>query len=162
MAQRNVHQGDARSLPSTRGSTLYSRDADVQGGWRPPRVYARTEQGECACDNAEPAPRDQTRPTTILPPDPTAPRDWQPLARVTVGNLFRVNVDRLGAFDDEIGRQSERDLALLRQRHFDRRAEDTYALMCNGGFPPTENVNVLIPPWDQVHIQDPRDQGPPT
>ena len=53
-------------------------------------------------------------------------------------------------------------MAQLRQSHFDHQSEDIYTLMNNGGFLPTEDVNDLMPPWNQVKISCPSDPGPPT
>ena len=80
---------------------------------------------------------------------------------MTVGNVPRVDITRLGAFDADIRHQAEREMAQMHQRHLDNVSEDAYTLMHNGGFLPTEDVHDIIPPWKEVNIMDPNYPGPP-
>ena len=112
------------------------------------RVDVAAGQEEYKRNCVEAAPKETAQPTSTPGPRTT----WTRPREFTVGGLYRVDASNLDAFDEEIKRQAERDIARLRQRHVDNRAEDVYTLLYNGGFLPTERVDDLIPQWSKVRM----------
>ena len=124
-----------------------------------PCVDVTAGQEEYKCDFLEAVAKETVQATAAMAPNPRA--TWTRPDEIAAGGAPRIDATRIDAFDEETRLQAERDMARLRQRHRGEHAEGHRVLRINGGILLTELVDNLIPPWNRVRIQDPRDQGPP-